>query len=333
MPLAIGGILAMLFLPFCKWMEKKKVPKGLAVLICLLILVLIIAGIVVLLGWQINELTNDFSALTQKATDMGTRIQEFIFNNFGISAEKQSQLLKKEQPSIMGIIQKVAGSLSYILVNFILLLVYIFLFLYYRNHIKQFIIKLNPASQRKEIEQMLYSITHVTQKYIIGLLKMIVCLWIMYGLSFTLIGVKNALFFAFICGLLEIVPFFGNIIGTTLTVLATAVQGGSFPLLLGIICTYLIVQLIQEWLLDPIILGPQVKINPFSTIIALILGRLIWGVPGLFIAIPLMAMFKIICDHIESLKPYGFLIGETETKKGEPDFVKKIKNRLTKKKL
>lgn len=332
MPLAVGGIFATLFLPLCKWMEGIKVPKGLAAIACILVFLIALTGIGILLGWQISELSKDFYEMTQKATDIGNSIQEFIFNNFGISVKEQSQILKKEQPSITRIMQKVVGSLTYVLTNFILVLVYIFLLLFYRNHIRRFIVKLTPAAQQNEMEQVLNSITNVSQQYLLGLAKMIVCLWIMYGIGFSIIGVKNALFFAIICGLLEIVPFIGNIIGTSLTLLVAAANGASLTMLILILGTYLVVQAIQGWLLSPLIVGPQVKINPFTTIVVLIVGNLIWGVPGIFIAIPLIAMFKIVCDHIDQLKPYGFLIGEIETIKGEPEFIKKIKTRFVKKK-
>jgi len=143
--------------------------------------------------------------------------------------------------------------------------------------------------------------------------------------------VKNAFFFAILCGLLEIVPFIGNITGTTLTVLVSIVQGADIPMVISIIITYLLVQFIQEWILSPIIVGSQVKINAFTTIVALVLGELIWGIAGIFLAIPLIGMFKIICDHIESLKPYSFLIGQIETHKSELSFIKRIKNRISKK--
>lgn len=331
MPLAIAGVLATLFLPFCKWMEGKKIPKGLAVLICLIVLLLVIAAVVTLFGWQISELINDFALIKQKTIEKIDRIQEYIFNHLGISAVKQSQILNDEQPSVTGIMQVLAGSLIYIFTNFILVLAYIFLLLYYRVHIRNFFIKLTPPSQRKEMEQIVYSASHVSQQYLLGLTKMIVCLWIMYGIGFTIIGVENAIFFAILCGLLEVVPFVGNITGTTLTVFVAAVHGANFPMLGGIIVTYGVVQLIQGWVLEPIILGPQVKINPLFTIIALVLGELVWGIPGIFLAIPLTAMFKIVCDHIEPLKPYGFLIGEIETAKRELSFINKIKSWFKKK--
>lgn len=326
-PLCIAGILATLFLPLCKWMEKK-IPKALAVIICLLVLLITIAGVGVLLTWQINELTKDFSMLSEKVVEIVNRMQRYIFTNFGITPKKQSQLLGNEELSITGIMQFVAGSLASVITNFILVLAYIFLFLYFRTHIRCFILKLIPQAQQDEIKKMLSSITNVSQQYLLGLTKMIVCLWIMYGIGFSLIGVKNALFFAILCGLLEIVPFIGNLTGTTLTVLVAVVQGAGLPLVASIIGVYMLVQLIQEWILSPLILGPQVKINAFTTILALVLGELIWGIAGIFLAIPLIGMFKIVCDHIESLKPYGFLIGEIENKKGN-GLLQKLKNRFS----
>lgn len=325
MPLATGGVLATLFLPLCKWLEGKKVPKGLAALTCLLIVLLIIAGIGALLGWQISALTNDISLIKQRGIETVNRIQQYLLNHFGISAAEQSQLLKNEQPSLTGIVQVIAGSFFYIISNLVFILVYIFLLLYYRRHILQFFLKLSPPEQQAEMEQVLYSVSYVSQQYLLGLSKMIVCLWVMYGIGFSLLGVKNALFFAVLCGFMEIVPFIGNITGTTLTVLVSAVNGGSLPMLGGIVATYACVQFIQGWVLEPLILGPQVKINPFTTILALVLGELIWGIPGIFLAIPLIAMLKIVCDHIDSLKPYGFLIGSLESPKKDFTFFLKLK--------
>lgn len=330
-PLSIGAVFATLFFPFSRWMETKRIPRGLAALICLLVLLFVITGIGIMLGWQISELIHDFDLGKQKVVDIGISIQVYIYNHLGISATKQTQIFKAEQPSVADIIKLMFGSLSYIITDFILILVYIFTLLYYRTHIKNFILKLFPLSQRQEIEQVIISATHVSQQYLVGLSKMIVCLWIMYGIGFSIVGVKNAIFFAILCGLLEIIPFIGNITGTIITVLVAGVHGAGFPMVGGIILAYGIVQLIQGWVLEPLILGPQVKINPLFTIIALVIGELVWGIPGIILAIPLIAIFKIVCDHIESLKPYGFLIGSIESKKVRWDFISKVKDKFKKK--
>ena len=315
MPLCIGGILATLFLPFCAWLQRKKIPKAMAVGFCLLSLLLIIAGFVILLGWQIGSLASDMVLIKQKVNGTLTYLQDYIFNQFSISAVKQMEIITAEQPSYTNIMQLIAGSVSYILTNFILVLVYFVFLLYYRSHLKQFFIKLTPSAHQNEMEDIVVKSAHVSQQYLFGLSKMIVCLWIMYSIGFGILGVKNFFFFAVLCGVLEIVPFVGNIIGTTLTIGVSALHGASPFMLVGIFITYGIVQFIQGWFLEPLILGPQVKINPLFTIIALLLGQLLWGIPGIILAIPITAILKIVFDHIESLKPYGFLIGELRTGK------------------
>ena len=325
MPLSIGAVIATLFLPFCNWMEMKKLYRGFAAFICVFLLILAMVAVGLLIGWQISELTNDIDIIKQKISNSIIKIQQYIFDRFEITLEKQSQIIKTNQPSVKGIIPVMAVSFATIFTDIILTAVYIFGLLYYRDHIKLFLLKLYPNSERGNMEKVVYNVTKVSQQYLIGLSKMILCLWLMYGIGFSIIGVKNALFFAILCGMLEIVPFIGNITGTSITVLVTAAQGGSPTMLIGIICTYGFIQFIQGWILEPIILGPQVKINPLFTIIALVIGELVWGIPGIFLGIPLIAMFKIVCDNIESLKPYGFLIGEVDNGKKRSGAIKKIK--------
>lgn len=314
-PLTIGGVFATLLLPMSTWMEKSGVSRFLAVATCLLILLSVFTLIGTLFGYQVSVLSEDIALLKEKFKLYINEIQQFIFQHLGISFTDQSKIIQQEQPSFTNIMQIIAGSFTLILSNFILVLAYIFLFLYYRSHLLQFMLKLTTPAQREEMEQVIYRASHVSQQYLLGLSKMIVCLWIMYGIGFSILGVKNALFFAFLCGLFEIIPFIGNITGTTLTVLVSAIHGASLAMLGGIIITYSTVQFIQGWVLEPLILGHQVRINPFATIIALVLGGLLWGIPGIFLAIPLIAIIKIICDHIESLTPFGFLIGEVTSSK------------------
>lgn len=325
-PLSIGGILATLFLPFCNWMESKKIPKSIAVFICLMSLLLIIFILISLLGWKISELLNDISLIKQRAIETGTSLQQYIFNHLNISIKEQFLILKKEQPSYSNIFQIIFGSITSIFASLILVLVYFAFLLYYRDHIKNFLLKIAKPSKQEEMEQIIFNATKVSQQYLLGLSKMIVLLWIMYAIGFGIIGVENAIFFAILCGMLEIVPYVGNITGTLLTVLVAAINGGNPTLLGGIVVVYGIVQLIQGWILEPLILGPQVKINPLFTIIVLVIGQLLWGIPGIILAIPLTAIFKIICDHIESLKPYGFLIGEISVPKKREDILQSLKS-------
>jgi predicted PurR-regulated permease PerM len=325
MPLCFGAVLATLFLPLSNWLQHRKIPKFIAIIICLLTIILIVGGLLSLFGWKISGLIKDVELLKQRAIDSGIQIQTYIFNRFGVSAEEQLQILKKEQPSYANLMQTMVGSVSSFFGNLILVYIYFIFLLYYRSHIKQFLLKLSAEKNKSEMEKIIQTTTKVSQQYLLGLFKMIACLWIMYGIGFSILGVEDAIFFAILCGFLEIVPYVGNIIGTVLTVFVAALHGATFEMLGGIVLVYGTVQTIQGWLLEPIILGPQVKINPLFTIFALVIGQLLWGVSGIVLAIPLTAILKIIFDHIEPLKPYGFLVGEIESKDKELGFMRKFK--------
>jgi predicted PurR-regulated permease PerM len=137
----------------------------------------------------------------------------------------------------------------------------------------------------------------------------------MYSIGFSIVGVKYAVLFAIICGLLEIVPFVGNLVGNALAILMVIIQGGGMEMVIGVLITYLTVQFLQTYILEPLVVGAEVNINPLFTIIILVIGELVWGIPGMVLAIPLLGIVKIICDHIDSLKPYGYLIGSDKKKR------------------
>src|SRR5215204_1617641 len=332
-PVAFAGILAMLFLPLSRRMEKRGINKALAAIICILILLGFFAGIGALLAWQISDLAADVTQMEKRITDAIGQLRSTISNTFGISPEKQQEILKKQQSSggggIPNAVTGFMSSLMRVLTNALIVLIYIFLFLFYRSHVKKFIMKLVPADERDNAEKVIQKSSSVAYKYLSGLAVMIVTLWIMYGIGFSIAGVKNAIFFAILCGLLEIVPFVGNITGTSLTVLMALTQGGGSGMIIGILITYALVQFIQTYILEPLIVGSEVNINPLFTILCIILGELIWGVAGMILAIPLLGILKIVCDHIPALQPYGFLVGEEKKNKKDSGIIEKIKKKFS----
>ena len=314
-PLCFGGLLAMLFLPLSRWFESKKIPKGFSILFCIIIFLALITGIIWLISWQITDLTTESTDIENKVRKMISKLEEYIGNNFGISKKQQEKIITDQAQENGGMLSKLGSSITGFVVDFILVLVYIFLFMFYRSRLKTFVLQLISSQQKKNAETIIHDIEKVSQQYITGLGMMIACLWIMYSIGFSIVGVKYAILFAIICGILEIIPFIGNLTGTLLAILMVVIQGGGTEMVLGVVITYLIVQFLQTYLLEPLVVGAGVNINPLFTIIILVLGELVWGIPGMVLSIPLLAIVKIICDHIPSLKPYGYLIGSDQKKK------------------
>ena len=328
-PVVIAGLFAMLFIGLSNYLERKGMGRGTAAFICVFVLIASVSVIVLLLSIQLSDFADNLDIMKKRLSGMITGIQHWINATLGISVKQQEEMLKQQgqngNGSAGGIAAAIAGSLMSVGVNIVLGLVYIFLLLYYRTHIKKFIFKIVPDNQTRKTEDVVHQSASVAQKYLSGLSLMIVMLWIMYGIGFSIVGVENAVFFAVLCGILEIVPFVGNITGTSLTVLAVLAQGGNSGMVVGVIGTYLFVQFIQTYILEPLVVGEQVSINPLFTIMAIVLGEMVWGIPGMIMAIPVLGIVKIICDNVPELKPYGFLIG-SQNKKQNTGVIDKIKN-------
>lgn len=314
LPLALASLLAMLLFPICEWLEKKGVNKAVSTLLSMLVLVGFIACVFTFVGLQAADLAKNATKIEQRAKEKYQQVQQFISEKLGVSPQKQEEMIKKQQQAsqgqMAGTAAAIAKGIGGFLTGTVIVLVYIFLLIYFRGHLKRFIIRIVPDNQEENTADIIEQSRKVTQKYLTGLALMIIGLWVMYSIGFSIAGVKNAIFFAIICGLLEIVPFVGNLLGTALTIVMALAQGGGGGVVIGILITYGTVQFIQSYILEPLVVGTEVNLNPLFTIVALIAGEFVWGIPGMILAIPVMGVTKIICDHIEPLKPFGQLIGE-----------------------
>lgn len=326
-PIAFAGIISMLLLPLSRRIEKRNISRGFAASVCLLVLILSVSGVIALLIWQIQDLAKDFSGLEQKITQAVDQLKGFLNAKLGIPQAEQEKIIKQQQQSGQGGVSKAVSGVMGMLVDIILVLVYTFLFLFFRSHLKAFVMKLTPVEDHPKTHKIIQDSSEVSHKYLTGMFMMIVLLWILYGIGFSIAGVPNAIFFAVLCGVLEIVPFVGNLTGSGLTFIMALSQGGS-SVAIGVVITYALVQFLQTYIIEPLIVGGEVNINPLFTILVLILGEQLWGIPGMILAIPLLGITKIVFDNIESLKPYGFLIGE-EKKKKQGGFIKTFKEWFT----
>jgi predicted PurR-regulated permease PerM len=323
-----AALFSMLLLPLSEKLENLGLNKVLAVLVSVITLIAAIALIISLLSWQLSETLQDLSKVEQNVSSKLDEIRRSISTKLGISQATQKEVIKDQQTKGAGLITSAVTSVGSFATDFILIIVYIFLFLYYREHLKNFVLKLTRQDQQGNAREIIDNCRKVAQKYLSGLAIMIASLWVLYSIGFSIVGVENAIFFAILCGLLEIVPFVGNLTGSILTALMVIAQGGSSEMVLGVFITYGLVQFFQTYVLEPLVVGKNVNINPLVTIAGIVFGEFIWGIPGMILAIPLLAMTKIICDHIEPLKPYGYLIG---TEKEESSFRKRISKLLRKK--
>jgi predicted PurR-regulated permease PerM len=324
-PITFAAILAMLFFPMSHWLEQKGISRGFASFLCILTFVVMVGAVIGLLLWQLAGMADQMSGMEQKLTELKAQLQQWLESKFGVEKAQQEKFIQDQKQSggssVSKIISTALSGLSGFLVDTILVLVYIFLLLFFRTQLKQFLLAIVSEGNKETAKKIITEGSKVSRKYVTGLAKMIGILWLMYGIGFTIVGVKNAIFFAILCGLFEIVPFVGNLAGTGLTIIGSVTQGGS-NLLVGILVTYAIVQFVQTYLLEPLVVGSEENVNPLFTIIVLVIGEMVWGIPGMVLALPLLGILKVIFDNIEELRPYGYLVGKKKEKNKESLFTK-----------
>jgi predicted PurR-regulated permease PerM len=317
MPLSIAGMLALVFTPCCQWLEKKGWKRTPAAIACGLLFLLIIGGVLVLLAWRIRHIDTDISEIRDNFSRLTDRIHGYFQEQLKMGKAEEKKMLPLPTPAdgIGKTASLVMGGFVTVIVYLVLIWFYMIMLLCLRHRFKEFVLRMVPDDRRSVTKMILLRCVHVVQQYLSGLSIVILCLWVMYGIGFSLIGVKNALFFAILCGLLEIVPFVGNITGSSLTSLMALSQGGGITMVAEVLGTYALVQSIQFYLISPLVMRAQLHINPLFTILILIAGDLVWGITGMILAIPLLGIARIVFEQVEALQPLAYLTGQDETHK------------------
>ena len=319
MPLAIAGVLALLFMPFARWMERRGTGVVASSIICGTIFLLLIAGVILFVSYYFKQMTTDFSGVMDTISGYNHHIRRYLHDHFGVKGLAKESAVPIPLPPDAGGFNKIATSVMgvavTVVINLVLVIIYMIMLLCIRGQIKLFILKLVLPEYRDEAKDVISRSALVVQRYLQGLFFVIACLWVMYSIGFTLVGVQYAIFFAILCGLLEVVPFVGNITGSTLTCIMALSQGGGMGMVLGVLGTYALIQFIQFYIITPLVMREQVNIHPIFTIVILIAGELVWGIPGMILAIPALGIIKIVCDHVEALHPFGYLIGHHRKRK------------------
>ncbi|MCR6638639.1 MAG: AI-2E family transporter [Sporocytophaga sp.] len=327
-PVTIASLLAMLLLPVARKLDSLGIKRAISIILCITLFLLILIGLTTLLSMQGFSLAKNLEEIEQQFRQIFDNIQEYIQSKFGMEKAKQSKIIREKTETLLqsstNLITGFIGGLA----TFGLIMVYTFFFLYYRNKFFNFILMISPKDLHQQNTIILNQISKVTQRYLTGVFIVILILAVMNSSVLLLLGVNNAIFFGCLAAVLNVIPYIGVIIGSLLPFIMTLVTKNAMGPALVVLGTLWFNQVIENNLLTPFITGSQVRVNPLSTIMALILGGLIWGVFGMILFIPLIGIIKIIFDHVEELKPFGYLIGD-DSDEGENN-IRKIK-RLFKK--
>ncbi len=312
-PLTLGVYLAMLIVPFTRFLERYKAHKILSSLISAFTLFILSGLFFYMLFYQITLFAEEMDLIEEQLTSAVERVQQEITSITGMTLEEQNEvvntetLLKFIEDSIAGVV----GGILIFTGNFLLVFAYVFLILLYRDKFFDFIISLYPTHKEKEnTRDALKEISKVIFHYLWGRLQVMLALAIMYIAAFLIFGLPYALLITLFGALITIIPYIGPLVSGIVPITFALIFFDEFSYILIFSTCIVIIQLIESYVFEPFFLSREVKLNALVVVISVLLGGYIWGIPGMILFVPMIATVKIISNHSENLKPLGTLLGK-----------------------
>jgi len=332
-PIYFAVLLSILLLPLSNFLERY-LPKAMANLVTVIFAFILIAGIIYFLSSQISGFLKDSTAIRDHLTQHYYTIQNWVEAKFHISQEQQDVMISNAKANV----EKSGGifigqtflTVTEAIFIVVLVTIYAFLILYYRAIIQRFLFQVFKRQDKEKVQEVMSESKHIIQKYMVGLLIEMMVVAVLNSIVLFLIGIKYAIFLGLFAALLNIVPYIGIFSGMIFTVLVTLSTSASMNKIVWIIVGMEVIHFMDANFLMPRIVGSKVKINALVTIIGVVIGGSLIGLPGIFLALPTIAILKIIFERIDSLKPWGLLFSD------DPDSLRrkmavKVKNKTIQK--
>jgi predicted PurR-regulated permease PerM len=310
-PIVFATIVAVLLNPFVNFLIKKRIGKILAISIAVILTLALIIGIFYLASTQISLFRESYPQLRDKFNVASYQFINWFSEKFDIRVSKINAWTKETQNDAIDnfeLGQKITEMGRFLMIMF-LLPVYLFMILYYKSLLLEFVRKLFRSEHQMVVEEVLTNTKKIIQSYLVGLFFEMIIIAILNSAGLLLLGIDYAIILGATGAILNIIPYIGGIIGIGLPMVVAFVTKDSITYPLLVFMIYVFIQFVDNHYIIPKIVASRVQINALMSIIVVLIGGAVWGVPGMFLSIPLTAILKVIFDHIESLKPLGFLLG------------------------
>lgn len=333
LPLLFALFFSILLSPFCGWLERYKFPRFLSSFAAILIGFLVLIGIGFFFYNQMTAFVEDADMFAERLEELLGSMEGFLGTWFAIEGEINLDRVVSAsfdwiQENTVSLTRSITGAATTI-TSFLLVPVYIYLMLLFRDVLKNFALQAfgrGDIGSTLKVQNIILNVKTLVQKYITGLLMVIAILAVLNSLMLIIIGVDHAIFFGVFAAMLNVIPFIGPIMGSILPILYSLITMDSLIYPLIILIGFYVIQLFESNLFTPTIVGSQVSMNALATLLLIFIGAQIWGLAGMILFIPLGAILKVICDEVESLNHFAYLLGRpTDDKSGEKSvFAKKV---------
>jgi predicted PurR-regulated permease PerM len=321
-PLTFAAFLTALVAPICSMLEAKtflgRIP---AALLSTLLVLLVIGGLAYMMVYQLSIFANDLPQIRDEFKNFWEDLRVRISNASGISQRQQQQFLEERSETFLNTMEQqltnFLGNLFMVTLKFMLVLIYVFLFLLSRHKFKGFVLMYSSGDKsgdkEERSEEIIAKGSRVIYSYLWGRLKVIAALAGMYILAFWYFNVPYAILLTLFGAIITIIPYAGPLISGVLPVIFFMVFGREFSDVVIFASVVLVIQLIESYVLEPMIIGSEVDLSPLAVIIAILIGSMLWGLAGMILFVPIVAIVRIWSQHTPALRPLGYLLSNKNT--------------------
>jgi predicted PurR-regulated permease PerM len=307
-PLFFGLLIAIIMHPICKWFEGHGCNKPVAITACLLIVTIIFAALLALLIWQLKVFSKDAPAILSRLQTVIQQLQQWLMDNVGATNDLQNNWIGKFTDSIGGILKSTLQTTVNTLFILFLIPVYAALFMYHRKVFVQYLKLVTPAKFQGQLDAILQQVVHTYFNYIKGMILVYLIVGILNSIGLFALGVQHAILFGMLCAIMTIIPYIGIFISALLPISVVWMDTGNILYPLGVIGVFSFVQYLEANVIFPTVVGAQLNVSTLAMLIAIVAGGIMWGVAGMVLFIPMVAILKIISDNIEEWKPVNLSI-------------------------
>ena len=312
-PFAFAVLLSVLLLPIVVFLESKKIGRVFSIIIALFLATAFFAFIIYLLSNQISIFVNDVPSIKQHLNEHFIAVQNWIKDRLHISVSEQNQYLVQQADKLKatgtGYIRSTFFSISEALMLLILMPIYSFLLLYYRLHIRNFLFAIFKKELKEDVQNVIFKSRLMIRNYMVGLVIEMSIIAFANSVGLLILGIKYAIFFGVLSAVLNIIPYLGIFAATLFTVVVTLTTSAHTSDVIWIVVIFYGIHMIDVNILMPNIVSSRLQINVLISVLGVVIGGALTGISGLFLSVPAIAFIKILCDQIDSLKPWGMLMG------------------------
>ena len=313
-PIYFSILLSILLLPIANFLERWYFPATLANFIAVILALALIATVVYFLSSQMAGFLNDISSIREHLAEHITTLQNWVVQKLHISTAEQKVFIENAREGVRHSGGQYIGqtflTVSETVVLVVLVAIYSFLILCYRHLIKRFLFAVFSSQHKESLQYVLLESKQIIQKYMTGLLIEMAIVATCNSVVLLLIGVKYAIFLGVFAAVLNIIPYIGLFTGLLFTVLVTLGNSSSMNDIIWIIVSMEIIHFLDANFLMTKIVGSKVKINALMTIVGVVIGGTLIGLPGIFLALPTIAILNVIFAQIDTLKPWSILLSD-----------------------